>query len=343
MFTKKRIIITVISAVLVAALAVGAVFIAGGISGTPIENIVDSEAANADGNGDTTEKNELPIISEESDKTNAATKEEVPATDSFSSQSSILVEGGTEGIYKETADEYKLPENYVDTSVIRSVKQNMPDEVLKIDGESIVFSYSHTEKKRMTAENLDGKEVYVGIDYYTTPKGYTANKYEGDDGFRYFSKSDYSASSGTNLSKEAIQQAALKIVENTDITIEGAASAKKNIRESGSRYNVTYESAKGKLSITLGTDGSLKYIIAENYATASEASKNTARQKMQAYIDVRNEAKPDTKWVLDDEKYIQYGKKVYAFFSAIYYPDPQSDNPTPETDACSVYSFFCEV
>ena len=336
MFTKKRIIITVISAVLVAALAVGAVFIVGGSSGTPIENIVDSEAATADGNGDTTEKNELPIISEESDKTNAATKEEVPATDSFSSQSSILVEGGTEGIYKETADEYKLPENYTDTSTIKSKKTNMPDVKIKINGKDLLFSYDYTESRLISGYNLNDKEAYITKDYYVSPEGYIANKYEEDNSFRYFSINDYSETPDAKLSDNQVLELARKVVEESDISTKGVLNSKSSVRKNNGRYYVDFATDTEDVSVTLGADGTLRLISVSKYVAPDELNerKEIARKKMNAVIEEKSKRDSKGKWVIEEEKFSIWGKKAYARFAVFHYL---------ENGASMGYSYFCEL
>lgn len=338
MFTKKRIIIAVISAVLVAVLAVGTVFIVGGISGTPIENIVDSEAANADGNGDTTEKTELPIRSEkenETDKTDDASKE-ASVSDSFSSQSSMLIEGGTDGIYKETADEYKLPENYTDTSTIKSKKTNMPDVKIKINGKDLLFSYDYTESRLISGYNLNDKEAYITKDYYVSPEGYIANKYEEDNSFRYFSINDYSETPDAKLSDNHVLELARKVVEESDISTKGVLNSKSSVRKNNGRYYVDFATDTEDVSVTLGADGTLRLISVSKYVAPDELNerKEIARKKMNAVIEEKSKRDLKGKWVIEEEKFSIWGKKAYARFAVFHYL---------ENGASMGYSYFCEL
>ena len=339
MFTKKRIIIAVISAVLVAALAVGAVFIASGVTKTPTENVTGGEAANANGNTLTGEKTELSIGYEEengTDKTIPDSKEEASVSDSLSSQSSMLIEGGTEGIYKETADEYKLPENYTDTTVLKSVKQNMPDVKIKINGKYVSFSYDYTEKRLISGYNLNDNQAYITKDYYVSPEGYIVNKYEDDNGFRYFSVNDYSEIKDAKLSDNQILELAEKAVEESYISTKGILNSKSTIRKNNGRYYVEFTTDTEEVSVTLGADGSLRVISVSKYVSPNELNdrKEIARKKMNAVIEEKNKKNQKEKWVVEEEKFSIWGSKTYARFAVFHYL---------ENGASMGYSYFCEL
>lgn len=284
MFTKKRIIIAVISAVLVAALAVGAVFIAGGSTAKPI-----------------------------------------------------------------------VKEEYV--------KKGMPDITFKFNGENIVFSYDHTENVPMGKErNLDGKEVYITTDHYVSENGYEAKKFPDADKFisikltnvdLYKNEKELSQSIAEAQIKRIVRDAvnssdfAINLDEKTTSELRIDTETVTYFKDDGSElvfikgYSARVATDDYSLTVSLDSSGKPYFATTTFNSNPSEKSKKAAQAKFDNWLtEKRSEG---GKYVVEDVCYESRGNKNYAFFMFTYYPYAQSDNPTPETDAHSVYTVFCEL
>ena len=269
MFTKKRIIITVISAVLVAALAVGAVFIVGGSS--------------------------------------------------------------------------------KDDRVTEYQKRKVAPVTVKLNGEDVSFAYDHSKKYKLSLDYASGaKQEYQVQDYYVSEQGYSLVKYEDADGYFALLTNDYTIETdpALALSEDEITEIAYEIALKSDITLDGVSKIRKNIRSVGGMHDVTFTTDEGEVLVVLDLSGRFMMLsVTHDYSNKiSEERKEAARVKMEAHV-AQEVLKfyPDAKYFVEEEKYELEGTKVYAKFHIVYYPHPQSDNPTPETDACGAVGFTCEV
>ena len=269
MFTKKRIIIAIISAVLVAALAVGAVFIVGGSS--------------------------------------------------------------------------------KDDRVTEYQKRKVAPVTAKLNGEDVSFTYDHSKKYKLSLDYASGaKQEYQVQDYYVSEQGYTLIKYEDADGFLGLMTNDYEVNDDPSLalSEDEIKEIAYEMASRSDLTLEGLSKTKTDIIDRGTAYDVIFTCDYGEVLVYIHQSGKIFAIkVTHDYSNKiSGERKEAAREKMEAHV-AQEVLKlyPDAKYFVEEEKYELEGTKVYAKFHIVYYPHPQSDNPTPETDACGAVGFKCEV
>ena len=243
------------------------------------------------------------------------------------------------------------------------VKEGMPDITFKFNGEDIVFSYDHTENVPMGKErNLDGKEVYITTDHYVSENGYEAKKFPDADKFisinltnvdTYKNEKELSQSIAEAQIKRIVRDAvnssdfAINLDEKTTSELIIDTKTVTYFKDDGSElvfikgYSARVVTDDYSLTVSLDSSGKPYFATTTFNSNPSEKSKKAAQAKFDNWLtEKRSEG---GKYVVGEIAYESRGSKDFAFFTVTYYPDPQSDNPTPETDACSVYSFFCEV
>lgn len=238
------------------------------------------------------------------------------------------------------------------------IKEGMPDITFKFNGEDILFSYDHTENVPMEkGRNLDGKEVYITTDHYVSKNGARATKYEDSDTF-YFVCLDNSEETERIITDDEILKTACDAVNSSDFKVKAdlsksnrnntvstsyktATTAEGKEIKTVQKYNARIRQESESIAVHMDACGKPYLISVTLAANADEKSKEVAQEKFDSWL--AKKRSEGGKYVVEDVCYESRGNKNYAFFMFTYYPYAQSDNPTPETDAHSVYTVFCEL